>query len=202
MNNSIKTIKSRERVRDLAEVFTSEREVKAMLNLLDNVQWNIDYTYFEPACGNGNFLVEILRKKLETVSDKYRKQVDVDFYILKSLASIYGVDISEENVLEARQRLFYEIKGFYSTKFNTKKPSDKFWSSVNWILGRNIIIGDMLNKVEEIVLVEYNTPKKYYFKRLEFRLLDHLKNHFGVNLTLFESSEPLKNYRITNYLSL
>lgn len=199
---SARIIKSKERVRDLAEVFTSEREVKAMLNLLENVQWNIDYTFFEPACGNGNFLIAILRKKLETVKDKYRKQIDVDFYILKSLASIYGIDISEENILEARQRLFYEIKDFYSTKFNTKKPSNEFWLSVKWVLDNNIIIGDMLNKINEVILIEYTTPKKYYFKRQEFKLSDQLKNKINKNSSLFDVVKPLKNFKITNYLNL
>lgn len=194
-----KIIKSKERVRNLAEVFTSDREVNAMLGLLDNVQWNIDYTFFEPSCGNGNFLIAILQKKLITIKERYKKQIDVDFYIVKAVASIYGVDISEENVLEARERMFYEIKNFYSTKFNTKKASNSLWESVQWVLKRNIIVGDMLNQLEKIFFIEYSTPKKYYFKRQEFRLVDGIKKK---DATLFDGKQDLKNYKISHYLDL
>lgn len=196
MNNNIK---SKDRVRDLAEVFTSDREVNAMLGLLDNVQWNIDYTFFEPSCGNGNFLLAILKRKLNTIKDRYKKQIDVDFYIIKAVTTIYGVDISRENVLEARERMFYEIKNFYSTKFNTKKASENLWKSIKWVLSKNIIVGDMLNGIDKIKFIEYSTPRKYYFKRQEFRLIDNLKKK---ELNLFDYNKTLKNYKITNYLSL
>lgn len=56
-------IKSKERVRDLAEVYTAEREVRAMLDLVP--EFSLNQTFLEPACGNGNFLIEILRRKLQ-----------------------------------------------------------------------------------------------------------------------------------------
>ena len=65
--------KSKERVRDLAEVYTNQREINAMLDLTKNLSENIDSRYLEPACGNGNFLVEILKRKLQTVKTKYKK---------------------------------------------------------------------------------------------------------------------------------
>lgn len=201
MANISKTIKSKERVRDLAEVFTSDKEVNAMLDLVKYLSENIENTLLEPSCGNGNFLVTILKRKLDTVKIKYRKQEDVEFYIIKAAASIYGIDISEENVLEARERMLNEIKNFYSYKFNTKKPNEGFWDSINWVLERNIIVGDMLNKVQEVVLIEHTTPKKYYFKRQEFELVDQLKNKKEIN-TLFEIKNTLKNYKISHYLKL
>lgn len=194
-------IKSKERVRDLAEVFTAEKEVRSMLDLVRYLSENVENTFLEPSCGNGNFLIEILKRKLETVKSKYRKQIDVEFYIIKAVASIYGIDISPENIQEARDRLFYEIKNFYSNNYNTKKANDGFWDSVKWILNRNIIIGDMLNKIEEIVLVEYTTPKKYFFKRQDFRLTEQMKG-FSKDNTLFGNSVPLKNYKICNYQKL
>jgi len=201
MDNIVKIIKSKERVRDLAEVFTSEREVRSMLDLVRYLSENVENTFLEPSCGNGNFLLAILKRKLETIRQKYKKQIDIEFYIIKAVASIYGIDISEENVIEARQRMLYEVKNFYSEKFNTKKPNEGFWDSINWILERNIILGDMLNKIQDIVLVEYTTPKKYYFKRIEFRLIDQLKNKKEFN-TLFDIQTPLKSYKICNYLKL
>jgi len=119
-------IKSKERVRDLAEVFTGEREVNAMLDLVKNQSEKIDSTFLEPACGNGNFLIAILKRKLNVVQKKYKKQEDIEFYTIIAAASIYGIDISEENVVEARQRMLNEIKNFYYNIFNTKKIKKSF----------------------------------------------------------------------------
>lgn len=201
MTNISKIIKSKERVRDLAEVFTSEREVNAMLNLVKYLSENVENTLLEPACGNGNFLVAILKRKLNTIKLKYKKQIDMEFYTIKAVASIYGIDISEENVKEARQRLLYEVKNFYSNSFNTRKPNEGFWSSLNWVLERNIIIGDMINKVNDVVLVEYTTPKIYRFKRQEFRLVDQLRSKKDLGV-LFDTESPLINYHISDYLKL
>ena len=61
------SIKSKKRVTDFGEVFTSEREVKAMCNLVKDETYRIDSIVLEPACGDGNFLAEILHRKLNTV---------------------------------------------------------------------------------------------------------------------------------------
>jgi hypothetical protein len=198
---SDRIIKSKERVRDLAEVFTSEREVRSMLDLVQYLSENIGNTFLEPSCGDGNFLIVILARKLDTIKLKYKKQEDIEFYALKAVASIYGVDISPENVIEARKRMLSEIKNFHLNKFRTKKPGDGFWDSINWILEKNIIIGDMLNKIQEIILVEYETPKNYRFKRREFKLIDQLEYKKEFN-TLFNIQVPLKSYKICNYLKL
>src|SRR3989344_2742518 len=191
MANVTNIIKSKERVRDLAEVFTSEKEVSAMLDLVRYLSENIENTLLEPSCGNGNFLVAILKRKLDTVRAKYKNQVDVEFYIIKAVASIYGVDISEENISEARQRMLYEVKNFYSNKFNTRKPNEGFWESVNWVLERNIIIGDMLNKIQDVVLIEYKAVgKRPIMKRQEFKLIDQIKSKKESN-TLFDVQIPL-----------
>jgi SAM-dependent methyltransferase len=194
-------IKSKERVRDLGEVFTAEREVRSMLDLVRYLSENVENTFLEPSCGNGNFLIEILKRKLETIKNKYRKQIDVEFYIIRSIASIYGIDISKENIKEARERLFNEIKNFYSYNYNTKKANDGFWDSVKWILEKNIIVGDMLNKVEDVILVEYSSPKKYFIKRQEFRLIDQMKKVKKEN-NLFNNLDQLKNYKICSYQKL
>jgi len=119
-------IKSKERVRDLAEVFTGEREVNAMLDLVKSQSEKIDSTFLEPACGNGNFLIAVLKRKLETIRRKHKKQEDIEFYTIIASASIYGIDISEENVEEARQRMLNEIKNFYYNIFNTRKTNKSF----------------------------------------------------------------------------
>ena len=68
-----KQIKSKKRVRNNGEVFTNEREVNAMLDLVKQETERIDSRFLEPACGNGNFLIEILRRKLEVVKSRYKK---------------------------------------------------------------------------------------------------------------------------------
>lgn len=193
--------KTKERVRDLAEVFTSEREVNAMLDLVGLPSENIESTFMEPTCGNGNFLEGILKRKLNTVRLKYRKQNDVEFYMVKAVASIYGIDISEDNVLEARERMFYLATDFFSNTFNTRKATDGFWESLRWVLDANIVHGDTLNKLDDVVLVEYTTPKNYHFKRIEFRYGDQLKSTKEIE-TLFEEIVPLKTYKICMYQNL
>jgi hypothetical protein len=205
-------IKSKERVRNLAEVFTAEREVQAMIGLFGepsrDLTQDIESTFLEPACGDGNFLEALLQRKLETISKKYKKQEDIEFYIIKAVASIYGVDISKDNVGDARVRLQYEVKSFYSNKYNTRKPTEGFMNSVQWILEHNIIVGDMLNGIEKIVFIEYSSPKMYHIKRKEFRLIDTLNTNKPKkgkkNQVLFETTplEPLKTYRMQYYSNL
>ena len=60
-----KQVKSRERVAEHGEVFTAEREVNAMLDLVKQETERVDSRFLEPACGDGNFVAEILRRKLE-----------------------------------------------------------------------------------------------------------------------------------------
>jgi len=71
---SERQIKSRKRVSERGEVFTAEREVNAMLDLVKQEIERIDSRFLEPACGNGNFLVDILRRKLEVIRRQYQKQ--------------------------------------------------------------------------------------------------------------------------------
>src|SRR5215218_1123472 len=105
-------IRSRERVRGLAEVYTHEREVKAMLDLVPDMfpsgrdSGNTDRTFLEPACGHGNFLVEILRRKLEYVTcRRYGRGERFEHRALRCLASVYGIDICDDNVGESRERM-------------------------------------------------------------------------------------------------
>ena len=60
----------------------------------------------EPACGNGNFLAEILRRKLAVVDQYKRFPSDWERYSVMAIMSIYGVDILPDNVAECRERLY------------------------------------------------------------------------------------------------
>ena len=92
------SIKSRQRVSDFVEVFTSEREVKAMCDLAKDETYRIDSKVLEPACGDGNFLAEILNRKLSTVESRHSKnKQDAEMYSVIAVTSHYGIDIQEDN---------------------------------------------------------------------------------------------------------
>tara|TARA_B100001057_G_scaffold269947_1_gene270128 strand:+ start:10467 stop:10757 length:291 start_codon:yes stop_codon:yes gene_type:complete len=87
-------VKSKKRVADHGEVFTSEREVNAMLDLVKQETERIDSRFLEPACGTGNFLVKILNRKLKVVKDRYKKnQIEFECNAIIAVSSVYGVDI-------------------------------------------------------------------------------------------------------------
>lgn len=122
-------IKSKERVSKFAEVFTPDWMVQKMCDLVsaesEDAFTVLTKTWLEPACGTGNFLVEIFRRKLlvcETSLDG-----------LVALGSIFGIDIQQDNVEESRQRL----KEMFVARFG--------WTdAVAPILERNIVCGDFL----------------------------------------------------------
>lgn len=122
----------------------------------------LSYRYLEPACGNGNFLIEILRRKLARVNEKYvHKSVrEFEFFIIKALTTIYGIDICADNVKEARQRLFTEVKSFFDTHKGSFLYSPGFLSLVDAVLETNIVVGDSINAPDEIYFTEYKFDKR------------------------------------------
>lgn len=137
-------IKSKKRVADHSEVFTSKREVNAMLNLIKQETDRIESRFLEPACGTGNFIVEVLRRKLDVVESLYNKsKLKYERYAVLAISSIYGIDILEDNVIYCRERLFNYFNGQY-TKIYGKKCSEACRNSVQFILERNILCGDSL----------------------------------------------------------
>lgn len=143
-----KQIKSKARVCEHAEVFTAEREVKAMCDLIPSEVWeNIESKFLEPACGTGNFIVEILERKYE------RCQNEKDG--LKALASVVGVDIQEDNCHECRTRLLRQ----YMERF--PNASELTILLASGILVNNIICGDFLNPNEKLESIGIEPCEKY-----------------------------------------
>lgn len=139
-----KQIKSKKRVADHGEVFTAEREVNAMLDLVKQETERIDSRFLEPACGSGNFLVEVLRRKLKEVRRKYRKSTfDYEKNAVLAISSIYGVDLLLDNVLDCRERLF-EIWDKEYRAVCKKETSDLTREAVRFILKKNIVCGNAL----------------------------------------------------------
>ncbi len=207
-------IKSRKRVANHAEVFTHEREVNAMLNLAKQETERIDSRFLEQACGSGNFLIEILNRKLNVVKNKYKKsQYDYERYSLLAITSIYGIDILKDNVEECIQRLLEIFKKNYISLFK-KKIKKEFLEIIVFILQKNIIWGDALSmkniKGMPIIFSEWSMPyndmrikrKDYVFKNIIAPSL--LENFFTTSDTgeIVVLPNIIKDYPIVNYQDL
>jgi hypothetical protein len=151
MDVILKQFKSKDRVKLFAEVFTNEREVKAMLALIP-LKDSAYARFLEPSCGNGNFLIEILRQKLRCI-DKTNEECL--FSALLCLASIYGIDICPENVEESRTRLLLEMTTFISERQTAATERNSFLLIVGAILNTNIVVGDPLNAASKISFCRY-----------------------------------------------
>lgn len=140
-------IKSKERVLAYGEVFTNPREVNAMLDLVKPETDRIDSRFLESACGDGNFLIEIFRRKLtvcETrVTAKRYTQLQYEHDAIWAVSSIYGIEIQEDNVSACRERLLNYFTEQYNRLFKSK-CKDACIESVRYILSKNIIHGDAL----------------------------------------------------------
>ena len=137
-------IKSKERIRNHGEVFTAEREVKAMCDLVKDETDRIDSRFLEPACGDGNFLAEILTRKLAIVRKKYAKShLDYEKNAVLAASSIYGVDILQDNVLACRERIF----GIWDKEYTSvckRDSNNETRAAVKYIFSRNIVCGNAL----------------------------------------------------------
>ena len=207
-----KQVKSKKRVNDHGEVFTAEREVNAMLDLVKQETERIDSRFLEPACGNGNFLAEVLRRKLAVVEDRYAKsQIEFERYSVIAISCIYGVDILKDNAIECRERLFNIFNDKYTSLYK-KQCKEECRRSVRFILNRNILLGDALNFInpvikEPIVFSEWSPVNGSMLKRRDyvFRFLVEKTHQFS----LFNDEgnpaaldEPVKDYPLTHFLKL
>lgn len=139
-----KQIKSKQRVADYGEVYTNDREVKAMCDLVKDETEHIDSRFLEPACGNGNFLAEILTRKLGVCKRKYKRSpLDYEKYSVLAASSIYGVDILQDNVLDCRRRMFTIWDKQYKAVCKSM-CNEQTKEAVKFIFSRNIVCGNAL----------------------------------------------------------
>lgn len=137
-------VKSKERVKDHGEVFTNKREVNAMLDLVKDESYKVDSRFLEPACGNGNFLVAILERKLKTVIKEHNaNQADFEKHIFMAVASIYAIDIQEDNCQESRERMYNIVEDLYDEVYPDSQDT-LFLNSIKFLLELNIILGNGL----------------------------------------------------------
>lgn len=162
-------IKSKQRVADHGEVFTPEWLVDAMLDLVKDETERLDSRFLEPACGSGNFLMKILKRKLATVETKYAKsEFDRNHYAVLSLMCIYGIELLQDNIEECKANLL-EI---FSEYLNLK-PDDSLYACGDYVLTQNIVNGDALTMKDmtgkPITFAEWGYLGKGKFQRRDFR---------------------------------
>ena len=206
-------IKSRKRVTEHGEVFTSEKEVNAMLDLVKHETERIDSRFLEPACGEGNFLAEIVIRKLKVVEYRYSKnQFDFERNSVIAMSSIYGIDILNDNVIACQDRLFniFDIK--YTTLYDNQ-CKDECKNSIKFIFSKNILCGDALtlksNNDELLIFSEWSTVNSNMVKRREFSFHGLLQHESMKELPVFSDlgedvfiPEPIKEYPLTPFLKL
>ena len=210
-----KQVVSKKRVTDRGEVLTAKREVNAMLDLVKQETERIESRFLEPACGTGNFLTEILERKLRVVESRYgRSQLEYEQNAVLSISSIYGIDILEDNVVECRKRLFAIFDQHYSALFK-KDAKEECRNAVKYIIERNIVWGDALtlktvgDNSQSIVFSEWSPVNGSMIKRRDFtfhELLSHAKIR---ELPMFSDlgedvfiPTPEKEYPLTHFLEV
>ncbi len=162
-------VKSKQRVADHGEVFTPAWLVEAMLDLVKGETERIDSRFLEPACGSGNFLVQILRRKLAAVELRYGKS---DFerrhYALFGLMCIYGIELLPDNIVECRANLLELFSEYLALA-----PADDLYRSAFHVLSENLVHGDALSMRahdgQPITFAEWGYLGKGRFQRRDFR---------------------------------
>ena len=203
-----KQIKSKERVANYGEVNTSEKEVNSMLDLVKQETERYDSRFLEPACGDGNFLIKVLDRKLKILQSEFKKnQFEFEKNLIVIIGSIYGIDLLNDNVTNARERLFTRSSEVYKKYFKDYLNFD-FINSISFILKRNIINGDALtlkrvDSEDPIIFSEWSLIKNKV-KRRDFNLSDLVDYSDLENNSLFSSmgvsiTQPIKEFDLLNY---
>ena len=154
-------------------VYTSNTLVQDMISCIGNDIERIDARVLEPACGDGNFLDAILKNKLKSVAKKYKNsRIDFEFYTIRALMSLYGVEIEAGTVEICQERLAQTTKEFYCLEYG-----EELWANISplvqYILSTNILCGDALSLTnpmngEPIIFAEWSFLSSYRVKRRDF----------------------------------
>ncbi len=206
---------SKQRVSDHGEVFTAQREVNAMLDLVKSETERIDSRFLEPACGTGNFLVAILNRKLTVVAARYDKNLlEWERYAWIALSSLYGVDILQDNVQTCRDRLLELFTQYYNVQSqNERKP--EFLKSAAFVLSKNIIWGDALTlrtpdpAAKPIIFAEWSAVQGSFVKRRDYTMEHLLQSQPVDGNNLFSDlgdkaflPVPVADFPLTHFLQL
>lgn len=197
MNN----VKSKQRVADHGEVFTPGWLVETMLNLVKGETERIDSRFLEPACGDGNFLVSLLQRKLAAVELKFSKSVfEKQHYALLAIMCTYGIELLADNIKECRENMMGVLADYLDLH-----ESDDLYLAASYVLSQNLIHGDALKMQtrdrQPITFAEWGYLGKGKFQRRDFRLDTlTLSSSFSAEDSLFsqlgkhEIFTPTKSY--------
>jgi len=192
---------SKQRVADHGEVFTPAWVVEAMLDLVKEETERIDSRFLEPACGSGNFVVQVLRRKLAAVELKFgTSEFERRNYALLAVMCIYGIELLEDNIAECRANLLQVF-----AEYLRLGPSDEFYRAAFNVLSDNLIHGDALTMLTDqgspILFAEWGYLGKGRFQRRDFRFETLTQSAaFGEDGNLFadlgkhEIFEPSRTY--------
>lgn len=176
----ITDVKSRQRIIDHGEVFTPPKLVNDMLDLVAHECERIDSRFLEPACGDGNFLTEVLRRKLGTVDKRNaRNRERWERDAILAVCSLYGIDLLADNIAACRDRLLEIVRAAHAARFGSPLP-DEGARAAAYILSKNIVQGDALTlrttDDRPIVFPEWSPINGSTLKRRDFsydRLVEH-----------------------------
>lgn len=205
---------SKKRVEDHGEVYTAKREVDAMLDLTQQEVTRIESRILEPACGNGNFLAEVLSRKLKVIADRYSKsQIEYERYSIITVGSLYGLDILADNVSACRARLLDIFSEAYKRLFRSAIKNECL-ESIKYILSKNIIWGDALTLQalptnEPIVFAEWSSAHEGMIKRRDYCFKGLIQHAEISGLPLFSDlgeevfiPTPVKEHPVTGYFKI
>lgn len=190
-------MKSKHRVQKHGEVFTPQWVVDKMLAIpgIKEKTEDVFATFLEPSAGEGAFLLAIEDMKLQFVTDNYSGDL-WNRYALWVLSGIYGIELLEDNLAEARQNMLELFADHYRAVHGAPLPKrSDLYKSAKTIIRANVVQGDTLtrknNSGEEIVFSQW-TPVEGFteqVRRISFSYdslfgdEDISKN--GVQLSLF-----------------
>jgi hypothetical protein len=167
---SMSLVRSKQRVADHGEVVTPEWMVEAMLDLVKDETERIDARFLEPACGSGNFLLPVLRRKLAAVELKYGKSgFERQHYALLALMCIYGIELLPDNISECRANLLEILSEYLGLT-----ESDHIYRAASYVLSQNLVHGNAMTmqtvENKPIMFPEWGYLGKGKFQRRDFRL--------------------------------
>lgn len=169
-----KIIKSTDRVKDIGEVFTPQKTVDFMLDQPEiNEKANtLDATFLEPSAGEGAFLVEILRRKLNVAVEQSKSTQEMQNNFLLALSSLYGIELMEDNVEQLVMNMITTFRDAYFKAFKPEDQNNKVLKSAQVIIAANMAQGNALtrktNTGDPIIFSEWKPVGKTKVQRTEY----------------------------------
>jgi len=193
-------VKSKARVAKHGEVFTNPREVNAMLDLVADQITRIDATFLEPACGSGNFLVEILRRRMVVLNQKYGKSpTEYPAKAVQAVCGLYGIELLPDNTAECRARLLATFNADYLPAMQAD-DYPRVCDTVRRVLTKNIVCGNALTYQTEnglpITFIQWQFIDRARVKAKQFELqatVETTGGRIGSQHNLFsDNGEPAR----------